>query len=77
MRRIHHKALLPSDDFRRAFNQHPLAKAFFAILKSSRWCAFLYRLHHVTNAEKRAQRIAEYVRLLSEHRTISYATMLS
>jgi uncharacterized protein YdeI (YjbR/CyaY-like superfamily) len=59
------------DDLRRALDENPRAKAFFATLTGSTRYAFLYRLHHVTDAEKRAHRIAEYLRLLSERRTLS------
>jgi len=59
------------DDLRRALDENPRAKAFFATLTGSTRYAFLYRLHHVTHAEKRANRIAEYVKLLSERRTLS------
>jgi len=58
------------DDLRRALDETPRAKAFFATLTGSTRYAFLYRLHHVTDAEQRADRIAEYVRLLSERRTL-------
>jgi uncharacterized protein YdeI (YjbR/CyaY-like superfamily) len=59
------------DDLRRALEKNPRAKAFFATVTGSTRYAFLYRLHHVTDAEKRANRIAEYLRLLSERRTLS------
>jgi len=59
------------NDLRRELDENPRAKAFFATLTGSTRYAFLYRLHHVTDAEKRASRIAEYVRLLNERRTLS------
>ena len=59
------------DDLRRALDKNLRAKAFFATLTGSTRYAFLYRLHHVTGAEERANRIAEYVRFLSQSRTLS------
>ena len=59
------------DDLWRALDEKPQAKVFFATLTRSTRYAFLHRLHLVTDAEKRAQRISDYVRLLSERRTLS------
>ena len=58
------------DDLGRALDENPRAKAFFATLTGSTRYAFLYRLHHVTDAERLANRIAQYVKLLSERRTL-------
>jgi uncharacterized protein YdeI (YjbR/CyaY-like superfamily) len=59
-----------SDDFQRALNENPEARAFFETLTGSHRYAFLYRLHNVKRPEARAQRIAEYIALLSEHKTL-------
>jgi len=58
------------DDFRRALDRNPDAKAFFATLKRADRYAFLYRLHHVEDPERRAKRIADYVALLNERKTL-------
>jgi len=71
MRRIHRKALPPFPMTSGALDENPRAKAFFATLTGSTRYAFLHRLHHVTDAEKRTNRIAQYLRLLSERRTLS------
>jgi uncharacterized protein YdeI (YjbR/CyaY-like superfamily) len=57
-------------DFQDALNRHPAAKAFFETLTGARRYAFLYRLHHVTKAQARAKRIADYIALLSAGKTL-------
>ncbi|MBV9311123.1 MAG: YdeI/OmpD-associated family protein [Solirubrobacterales bacterium] len=59
------------DDFRRALEENPDAKAFFDTLTGATRYAFLYRLHHVTRPPARAQRIADYIDLLGQQRTLS------
>jgi uncharacterized protein YdeI (YjbR/CyaY-like superfamily) len=63
------RASIP-DDFRRALDENPVAREFFATLTGSRRYAFLYRLHHVKRPETRARRIADYIARLSEGRTL-------
>jgi uncharacterized protein YdeI (YjbR/CyaY-like superfamily) len=63
-------ATVPSD-FQAALDHHPEAREFFATLTGSTRYAFLYRLHHVKDAQRRAARIAKYVELLSERRTLT------
>ena len=58
------------EDFQRELDANPKAKAFFDTLKGQARYAFLYRLHNVTRADARAKRIAGYVELLSEGRTL-------
>lgn len=58
------------EDLERALDANPKAKAFFETLTGSTRYAFLYRLHHVTNPEARAKRIANYVELLSAGETL-------
>ena len=53
------------DDLQRALDENPAAQRFFATLSGSARYAFLYRLHHVSQAGARAKRIASYVELLS------------
>jgi uncharacterized protein YdeI (YjbR/CyaY-like superfamily) len=57
-------------DFQRALDNHPEAKAFFETLKGARRYAFLYRLHHVSQPEARAKRIAGYIALLKDGKTL-------
>jgi uncharacterized protein YdeI (YjbR/CyaY-like superfamily) len=63
------KASVP-DDFQRALDERPAAKAFFETLTGSTRYAFLYRLHDVRDPARRAKRIADYVERLSARRTL-------
>ncbi|MGO9961156.1 MAG: YdeI/OmpD-associated family protein [Solirubrobacteraceae bacterium] len=63
------RATVP-DDLQRALDAEPAAAAFFATLTGTRRYAFLYRLHHVKSPGARARRIASYIELLREHRTL-------
>ena len=58
------------DDFAAALARVPAAAEFFATLTGSARYAFLYRLHHVTGACKRAEAITRYVELLAAGRTL-------
>jgi uncharacterized protein YdeI (YjbR/CyaY-like superfamily) len=58
------------DDFRRALDQNPKAKEFFETLTGTTRYAFLYRLHNVTKPEARAKRIANYIELLDDGKTL-------
>jgi uncharacterized protein YdeI (YjbR/CyaY-like superfamily) len=58
------------DDFQAALDQNPKAKAFFKTLTGQNRYAFLYRIHDAKRAETRARRIAEYVAMLAEGRTL-------
>jgi uncharacterized protein YdeI (YjbR/CyaY-like superfamily) len=58
-------------DFQAALDDHPEAREFFQKLSGSTRYAFLYRLHHVKDAQRRAARIAKYIELLSEHRSLA------
>jgi uncharacterized protein YdeI (YjbR/CyaY-like superfamily) len=60
----------PAADFAAALAAAPDALAFFDGLKSIERYAFIYRLHHVTDPDRRAARISEYVQLLGEQRTL-------
>lgn len=59
------------DDFQRALDLNPVAAEFFGTLTGSRRYSFLYRLHHVRSPERRARRIAGYIELLNEGRTLN------
>jgi uncharacterized protein YdeI (YjbR/CyaY-like superfamily) len=58
------------EDFQRELDKHPEAKAFFATLTGVHRYAFLVRLHNVSRPEARAKRIASYIALLREQRTL-------
>jgi uncharacterized protein YdeI (YjbR/CyaY-like superfamily) len=64
------RATVP-DDFQAALDRYPRARAFFETLTGSDRYAFLYRLHHVKDPRRRAQRIANYIELLGESRTLT------
>jgi uncharacterized protein YdeI (YjbR/CyaY-like superfamily) len=57
-------AVVPAD-FQQALDANRAAAEFFAALDGSNRYAFLYRLHHVTGADARAERIARYVGMLA------------
>jgi uncharacterized protein YdeI (YjbR/CyaY-like superfamily) len=58
------------EDFQRELDRNPNAKAFFSTLKGADRYAFLYRLHHVKDPQRRTRRIAGYIALLSERKTL-------
>jgi uncharacterized protein YdeI (YjbR/CyaY-like superfamily) len=58
------------EDLQRALEDHPRANQFFATLKGARRYAFLYRLHHTKRPEARARKIAGYIELLEQGRTL-------
>ena len=63
------RATVP-DDLQRALDANPAAKAFFETLTGSRRYAILYRVEDAKRPETRARRIAEYVKMLAEQRTV-------
>jgi uncharacterized protein YdeI (YjbR/CyaY-like superfamily) len=63
------RATVP-DDFAQALARHPEAKAFFETLTGARRYSFLYRLHQVKRPGTRAKRIANYIELLSQRKTL-------
>jgi uncharacterized protein YdeI (YjbR/CyaY-like superfamily) len=63
------KATVP-DDFQAALDAEPVAKAFFATLGRSERYSFLYRIAEAKRPETRARRIAEYVELLRDEKTL-------
>lgn len=64
------KATVP-EDFQAALDGHPEAREFFQTLTGSDRYAFLYRLHHVKDPRRRAKRIANYIDVLSQRRTLT------
>jgi uncharacterized protein YdeI (YjbR/CyaY-like superfamily) len=63
------RATVPPD-LQAALDEHPAAREFFGTLTGSDRYAFLYRLHHVKDPGRRAERIAGYIARLSEGRTL-------
>jgi uncharacterized protein YdeI (YjbR/CyaY-like superfamily) len=64
------RATIPPD-LQQALDANPAAERFFATLTGARRYAFLYRLHNVKTDNGRARRIASYIELLSEGRTLN------
>jgi uncharacterized protein YdeI (YjbR/CyaY-like superfamily) len=64
------RASIPAD-FQAALDAEPEARAFFATLKGQQRYAFLFRLHHVKTQKARDRRIAGYIELLREGRTLN------
>ena len=63
------KATVPAD-FQHALDQNADAKAFFDTLTGSSRYAFLHRLHHITDPQRRATRITSYIERLTAGRTL-------
>jgi uncharacterized protein YdeI (YjbR/CyaY-like superfamily) len=59
------------EDLQRALDAEPRARAFFATLKGQKRYAFLYRLHNVKTQTARDRRIANYIELLREGKTLN------
>ncbi|HEY5187584.1 MAG TPA: YdeI/OmpD-associated family protein [Solirubrobacteraceae bacterium] len=64
------RATVP-EDLQAALDASPPARAFFLTLTGARRYAFLYRLHNVRNPERRARRIADYIALLNQGKTLN------
>ena len=58
------------DDLQAALDDNPAAKAFFEALSSQNRYAILYRVRDAKRPQTRAKRIAEYVTMLAEGRTL-------
>ena len=58
-------------DLQAALDRDPKARDFFETLTGSDRYAFLYRLHHVKDPARRDQRVKDYVKRLSEGRTLT------
>jgi uncharacterized protein YdeI (YjbR/CyaY-like superfamily) len=57
-------------DLQLALDAEPAAGAFFATLNSQNRYAVLYRIQDAKRPETRARRIAAFVRMLAEHKTL-------
>jgi uncharacterized protein YdeI (YjbR/CyaY-like superfamily) len=64
------RATVP-EDLQHALDRNPTAREFFATLTGSTRYAFLYRLHHTKKRQARAKRIADYIALLNEGKTLN------
>ena len=58
------------DDLRAALDANPAAAAFFATISSVNRYAIIYRIGSVKRPETRVRKIAQYVQMLAEHKTI-------
>jgi uncharacterized protein YdeI (YjbR/CyaY-like superfamily) len=58
------------DDLQAALDADPAAKAFFETLNSTNRFAILYRVQDAKRPETRAKRIAQFVELCREGRTL-------
>ena len=65
----HRTAGVP-DDFQRALDAHPQAKAFFATLNSTNRYAILFRIQTVKRAETRAKKIGQFIGMLERREVI-------
>jgi uncharacterized protein YdeI (YjbR/CyaY-like superfamily) len=63
------RATVP-DDLQRALDANPAAKEFFETLKGQNRYAILYRVNDAKRPETRAKRIADYVAMCAERRTL-------
>jgi uncharacterized protein YdeI (YjbR/CyaY-like superfamily) len=62
-------AVVP-DDLRQALDANPAASAFFETISGVNRYAILYRIQVVKRPEVRARKIAHYVQMLAEHKTL-------
>jgi len=58
------------EDFQAALEAEPAALEFFDSLGSTKRYSFLYRINEAKRPETRARRIADYVELLAQRRTL-------
>jgi uncharacterized protein YdeI (YjbR/CyaY-like superfamily) len=64
------RAMTVPDDLRAALDRHPAAAELFAALDSRNRYAVLYRINDAKRPETRARRIAKFVAMLDEGKTI-------
>jgi uncharacterized protein YdeI (YjbR/CyaY-like superfamily) len=62
--------MLPPEDLEAELEKYPKARRFFEDLSSQNRYAILYRLHDAKRPETRARRLAEFVRMLREGKTL-------
>ncbi len=64
------RAITVPEDLQRELDRNAAAREFFATLSSVNRYAILYRIAAVKRPETRARKIAQYVAMLAEHKTI-------
>jgi uncharacterized protein YdeI (YjbR/CyaY-like superfamily) len=64
------RAMAVPEDLQRELARNAAARDFFATLSGANRYAILYRIAVVKRPETRARKIAQYVAMLAEHRTI-------
>ncbi len=64
------RAVTVPDDLRQALAESPEAAVFFETISSINRYAILYRIGTVKRPETRARKIAQYVQMLAEHKTL-------
>jgi uncharacterized protein YdeI (YjbR/CyaY-like superfamily) len=64
------RSIAVPDDLRVALAANPAAAEFFTTISGVNRYAILYRIGTVKRAETRARKIAQYVQMLAEHKTI-------
>lgn len=65
-----HRTSTVPEDFQRALDAHPQAKAFFATLSSANRYAILFRIQTVKKAATRAKKIEQFVSMLERHEVV-------
>lgn len=63
------RAAVP-EDLRTALDENPKAKVFFETLKGANRYAVIYRINDAKRPETRAKRIASFVAMLADHKTL-------
>jgi uncharacterized protein YdeI (YjbR/CyaY-like superfamily) len=58
------------EDLRQALDANPAASAFFETISGVNRYAILYRIQAVKRPETRSRKIAQYVQMLAEHKTL-------
>lgn len=61
------RTAMPPDDFQKALDLNPEARAFFATLNSQNRYAILFRIQTAKKAETRQKRIAQFIDMLEKH----------
>jgi uncharacterized protein YdeI (YjbR/CyaY-like superfamily) len=64
------RSITVPDDLAAALSANPVAAEFFSTLNSINRYAILYRIGTVKRPETRARKIAQYVEMLAEHKTL-------
>ena len=65
-----HRTAVAPDDFLKALEKNPEARAFFARLSSQNRYAILFRIQTAKKIETRQKRILRFVEMLAKHKTL-------